>query len=195
MQFCETKPRYVIIIGPTLSGAQSKTVVRQNATAKMIIYMKEHARLRSPVLISLVCAIIGLCSLASQRVPFPDRKDIIGTWFGFDENRLLFCRIELDPDGEGYCSTAYVDNQARLYSVRKWSLDGFQINIELQPVDKEAEPIYLKGLAGRPELMLEVGGVGAKWKRKLSLFNDQDVTSKNMLTEARIEKYKRARPH
>ena len=108
-----------------------------------------------------------------------------------DDDRLIFCRLELDSSGNGFCSTVFVQNPAQLYLVKKWTLEEFAINIELQRVDKETEPIYLKGLAGRSQLLLDMGGLGAKWKRHLRLFNEQEMTAKNTLAKGRIERYKK----
>jgi len=139
----------------------------------------------------VLCAIAGLSVIAEKKALAPDPKDIARAWFGIDQDRLTFCRLELNQDGKGLFSTTFVENPARLYVVEKWSLDGFNLTIDLKPVDEKAEPIYLKGLAGLPELVLEMGGTGDKtWKRQLRLFNEQDFLSKNERVKARIEKYK-----
>ena len=63
--------------------------------------------------------------------------------------------------------------------MEKWSLDGFNLTIDLEPVDEKTEPIYLKGSRGLPELVLEMGGTGDKtWKRQLWLFNELDFLKK-----------------
>jgi hypothetical protein len=139
----------------------------------------------------LVCAIAALSIRADKPVPPPDPKAIAGTWFGFDEGKVRFCRIELYPDGQGLYAYVFVDTPARLYKIKKWSLDDFNISVDLEPVEKDTERIYMKGTALLDELKMEIGGIGNKtWKRQVRLFKEQEFLSKNGRAKERIEKYK-----
>jgi hypothetical protein len=169
-----------------MSGPQNEMTVENTPTKGTVMKTK-----RQFCLYGLLFAIAALSIRADKPVPPPDPKSLVGAWFGLDQNRLIFCRLELNPDGKGFCSTTYVNNPARLYVVEKWSLDGFNLNTDLTPADKDAEPIQLKGGGGPPELVLEIGGIGEKtWKRQLRLFKEQDFLAKNERVKKRIEKYK-----
>ena len=134
--------------------------------------------------------LLGLAAYGTKYATPPDRSQLVGSWFGFDENRLYFCRLELGADGKGVFSKVYVNDPARLYSVEKWSLTEFALALELKPVDKELEEIYLKGFADSTELSLEMGGVSNKWKRQITLFNEQEFLTKNKKNVERIAKFK-----
>lgn len=154
-------------------------------------FMKKPKNIRILVLGLLFCMIVWQTASASKKVPPPEQKDIIGVWIGFDNDRLQFCRLELNSAGKGFCSTAFVENPARLYAITNWFIFDFNISIDLIPIDDEAEPIYMKGLAGQDLLVLEIGGKGQKWKRELRLFNEKQFLSKNQRAKERIEKYKK----
>ena len=139
----------------------------------------------------LLGAVVALFVRAEKSPLPPDPKILVGAWFGLDRDRLIFCRLELNSDGKGFCSTVYVNDPAELYVIKNWSLDRFNLNMDLVPVDEKAEPIRLKGGGGPPELVLEIGGMGEKtWKRELRLFKEQEFLSKNERAKERIAKYK-----
>jgi hypothetical protein len=136
----------------------------------------------------LLCIVVSV--LADQKVQPPDPRSIVGAWFGYDENRLNFCRLEFNADSKGFFAITFVDDPAELYRVEKWSLRDFDIKLDPTPVDQKAEPIYLKGTATLNQLTLELGGKRIQWHRKLILFNTRMFLSKNRRVEDRIEKYK-----
>ena len=153
--------------------------------------MKTRSQIHPAKCILLCCLITFTSVIADKKVLPPDQSSLCGAWFGFDDDRLRFCRLELNRDGTGFFSTTLVDNPALLYFLRKWSLDGFDLKLEIRPLDANAEPIYLKGVAGEPELVLEMGGLEEKWKRGLRLFNERRFLAKSEQLKVRIESHKR----
>src|SRR5215472_280739 len=79
-------------------------------------------------IVVLACLLVGLSTFANKPVPPPNPKDLAGGWFGLDEDRLTFCRLELGADGKGLCATTYVNHPALLYHVDAWSLQGFSFD-------------------------------------------------------------------
>ena len=112
-------------------------------------------------------------SPASKSVQPPDPDKLVGAWIGFDQNHTYFCRLEPTANRKGFFSTVLVTEPADLYVIENFSLDGFTIAFDLKP-DKQAENIYVKGLADTQRMFLEMGGIGKKWKREFTLFNDQE---------------------
>ena len=135
----------------------------------------------------LVC--VGFL-FADSRVQPPAKSSVIGAWVGFDQDRLFFCRLELSAKDTGLFATTFVNNPARLYAVSAWKLDGFKLEISLDPIDKEAEPIFLKGDVEHPQLTLEFGGKNGEWKRKLVLFDEREFRTRNERLMRRIEVHK-----
>lgn len=143
---------------------------------------------------ALVCFTIVACStIASKVASPPEPHDLVGSWIGFEHDRLYFCRLELEASGKGYFAKMYTDNPALLYIVKSWSLSDRDLAIELLPVDEAAEPIYLKGAASRSEMLLEIGEPSTGWKRELRLFNEKQFMEKRDRTKQRIDKHRLTR--
>lgn len=141
--------------------------------------------------IGVASIVVFLAYAAAQsRVRPPNPTSVIGNWIGYDQDRLVFARLELKPDGKGWFCTTFVTNEARLYEVRKWIVRDFDLQIELVPRDKEAEPVYLKGVVEHPQLSLEIGGVDVKWRRSLTLFSEEDFLVKNQRVKERVAREK-----
>jgi len=54
------------------------------------------------LLLPALCVGTILTVLAEKRVAPPEPGDIVGTWMGFDQDLLTFCRLELHSDGKGF---------------------------------------------------------------------------------------------
>jgi hypothetical protein len=143
----------------------------------------------------LLCILAAASSLADKPVKPPAVEEIIGAWFGLDQDRLRFCRLELNAGYTGLCSVTFVDDPPVLYKVSRWSLDGFNLAADLAPLDKEATALYLKGTATRHELILEVGEVSRSWKRELTLFNEKEFLAKNSQARDRVREYREKHEH
>jgi hypothetical protein len=152
-----------------------------------IMKAKNCKRLRRAVV--FLCCTMCLFVMASQPVRPPALDDLVGAWFGLDENRLIFCRLELNSNGKGLCSTIDVEDAPNLYVIKRWTLDGANLTFDLDAVDKDAEPIRIAGLANRKELELKISGVNLNWSRKITLFSEKRWLSKNEQARKRMEKY------
>jgi hypothetical protein len=146
-------------------------------------------RLRATLVLLALLLAPARSSHPENEVPHPEPGEIAGVWVGFDQDFLHFYRVELDKQGKGVCVSSFVDKPPLLYDVRKWTLDGFNISFDLEPIDNEAEPIALKGQAGRNVMLLEVGSEVTKWKRKLSLVREEDFITKNQKAKERVRAF------
>lgn len=104
----------------------------------------------------------------------PERKSFIGVWHGFDQDHLMFGRLELKEDGTGWFALSQLPKSAPdAYQVKQWSLEGSKLGITLKPVGPDAETITLtNALNGISSLGLEVHGQNG-WNSKMSLFNEK----------------------
>ena len=134
-----------------------------------------------------VALIAVLTSCVSKRPSYPTVDNIAHTWIGFNEDDLYYYRLTLNTNGTGICANTFVNDPARLYSVTHWTLNGYNIDISLKPIDANAEPIWMKGKTAGGRLNLEIGGKTLKWKRKLKMYIESDVHDKYEKVKARME--------
>jgi hypothetical protein len=96
----------------------------------------------------------------------------LGFGKGCSEGLQEFARLELKEDGTGLLAMSFLPNSpAQAYRVKSWSQRGFQIDVVLEPVDAEAEPIHLTNVGGGGE-SLELEVHGRTWELKMTLFNE-----------------------
>ena len=142
----------------------------------------------------LVCLLVLVnppeVSRADKTVPPPSREQMAGAWIGFDEDRLNFYRLEFDLGKTGFCSIVFVNEGPDLYRIARWELESRNLILDLVPIDKEAEPISVKGFAESDQLTLEVSSLKNNWKRKLILFNETQINAKNDRNKSRIRKHR-----
>jgi hypothetical protein len=99
--------------------------------------------------------------------------------------------LELDADGTGYLAISYLPQEpARLYRVKTWTLQNFDIAVDVRPIDASAEPVTLSG-SYRGLFALEMELRGASWTRRLTLFNSKTYNSRVSGVAARIHAAKR----
>ena len=137
--------------------------------------------------------LLAVHAAAEKPVPPPDPKVIVGSWFGYDEDLIRFCRLELDRDGKGYCTILFRDSPL-LYRINNWSIEGFNVRAELMPLDKEAARLVLRGSAKHHAMTVEFAETDSQWKREFRLFKEEEFLTKNRKAERHIENYKRSQP-
>jgi len=108
---------------------------------------------------------------ATSYVRKPTMEDLGRVWIGTVPKGILeFFRLELNKEGAGLLTVQYLPQEpAVAYRVSRTSLSGYDVSFALEPLEKGAEPIYLRGQATPGDLDLEVGGVTGKWKRPVFL--------------------------
>jgi len=129
----------------------------------------------------------------SFRTP-PNTEDLIGIWIGLTGDRTSFYRLDLRSDGTGLCT--YELNGARtiLYEITQWSLDGFSIDLELEPIDPDARAIYIRGSTTfnwlDVELDVEVGGIDDRSVQSMRLGREIQMLKKIESARSRMERFK-----
>ena len=119
-------------------------------------------------------------SVAAKPVRQPTMADLAQVWIGSEPKGILeFFRLELDKEGVGLLTVQYLpQNPAVAYRVRKTSLSQYRVTFVLTPIDRGAEPIYLRGDAYPGTLYLEVGDPKGNWKRDIFLQTEQSVLAR-----------------
>ncbi|HWY68899.1 MAG TPA: hypothetical protein VNX88_09555 [Terriglobales bacterium] len=157
--------------------------------------------------VTLVCSILMTFSLvllsqpctaqASKKASPATAKELVGIWVGFDDDDLTFTGLDLRADSTGYCArtspvdTILHDYGVQVYRIKKWSISGWDLTIDVAPVTANAESVYLKGRArGIASLKLEIGGVKDKWKMGMLLSPESRVEASNQETKHAIDEAK-----
>ena len=137
--------------------------------------------------------IVLLCGFLYARsiIPPTTPEKLIGSWIGYREGDLSFCKLTLEKGKIGYCATAFVRDKAKLYKIKKWSLSRYDLNIELIPIDKGTESIYMKGTTTGWHLNLTVGGTNGNWSRKLKLYRESTFNGHLKKVSDRIARAKK----
>jgi hypothetical protein len=140
----------------------------------------------------VACACIGLSTvaLARKRPPPAKPEDIVGVWVGWADE-LHYYRLELASGGTGLCGFIEIPRQeARLYQVSRWVLDGYDIDITLKPIDQEAWPTTMRGTAISSTLQLQVGdGRKNGWRAKPILKREGFIESVMESAKKRMNAY------
>jgi hypothetical protein len=77
---------------------------------------------------------------ADKRATPPTAKELVGVWVGFDNDELTFTRLDLRADSAGFCArlspadTILHHQGVHLYRVTEWSVNGWNIKIQMSPV-------------------------------------------------------------
>jgi hypothetical protein len=123
----------------------------------------------------------------------PDRKEFVGVWHGYGESHLEFARLELKENGEGLLAVSQLPNTpVDNYRVVEWKQRGFRLDIKLEPIGSDAEPIELKNIShGIESLEFEVHGKG--WSRKLTLLKQDEFERRAEDVRRSLEKLRTAK--
>jgi hypothetical protein len=136
--------------------------------------------------IVLVVVVLSGTVHARSVAPPPQAKALAGTWIGLTGDDLTFFRLRLDEGGGGLCASTFVREAAVLYRVTRWSIQEYDIEIGLEPVDEKAESIFLRGTADGWQLYLTVGGTSGAWSRELKMRREEDMLARLERTRERM---------
>jgi len=117
----------------------------------------------------------------------PKRKEFIGPWLGYDQDHLMFGRLELHNDGTGLFALSELPNsEPETYRVRSWSQRGFNLETLIDPSEPNAEVITFENATlGIAAFDLEVHGSG--WSRKITLFREPEFQRRADEVRSRLD--------
>jgi hypothetical protein len=141
---------------------------------------------------ALLLILLTLTSaLADRQLVPPDMNSLQGAWIGFDDNFLTFYRVELNKNGGGVCANTFVDQPPILYVIKRWSINDYQVTINLVPLERGDEYISMKGRADQAAVLrLEVSATFGGWKRRLELARETELVGKNTAARKAIEEFR-----
>jgi hypothetical protein len=155
--------------------------------------------------LSLLCAALTIVALIGpqtgndmaqeKRAAPPAAKDLVGIWIGFDNDQLTFTRLDLRADSTGFCArvspadTILHDQGVHLYRITKWSVNGWDIEVQMSPVSNATAVGYVSGRIGLASLRLTMGGPeNGGWKEEPFLHPESRIMISNQETRDRIER-------
>jgi hypothetical protein len=153
----------------------------------------------------LLCAVLTFVALIGphtrtgmaqdKRATPPTAKELVGVWIGFDDDQLTFTRLDLRADSTGFCArvspadTILHDQGVHVYRITKWSVNGWDIEVQMSPVSNATAIGYVKGRIGLASLRLTMGGPeNGGWKEEPFLHPESRMLISNQETRDRIEK-------
>ena len=163
-------------VQPTEYAATFAASSAPHRTVESVLY----AQLWSPVTrarLLLAALAFGLAlPIAAKPVRQPTMADLAQVWVGGRPTGAEFFRLELDAQGLGLLTVQYLPGRpAVAYRVLKTSLSKYKVEFVVDPIDDEAEPIFLRGEAYPGTLYLNVGGRKGSWKRDIILRTEKSV--------------------
>ena len=110
-------------------------------------------------------------TLANKKPRQPTRSDLATVWVGGEPEELLeYFRLELDANGTGILTVQYLPGKAAVaYRVLATSLSGYSVGLDVQPVDRGAQSLQVRGEAIPGLLRLQVTGRAPDWTRHIQL--------------------------
>ncbi len=146
--------------------------------------------------VALLTAIVllsgALTAHAKKAIP-PKPEDLIGVWIGFDDDELVFLRLDLRSDFTGYLAsvspsdTILHDYGVYAYRVTKWTVDDWNFNISLAAATANAYSIQVRGRYNGFSLRLELSGTDGLWKRNVILYREVREEAANKETRVKIQ--------
>jgi hypothetical protein len=107
---------------------------------------------------------------APKPVRAGDVDYLANVWVGGHPAINEFFRLEVGPDGTGRLMIQYRRSQpARAYRITATQLEERQVEFTVEPTEKLAKPIYLKGTAIPDRLSLEFGSPTGEWRQRVEL--------------------------
>jgi len=121
-------------------------------------------------------ALVGALPVAAKPIRQPTMEDLAQVWIGGRPQGSEFFRLELDKEGVGLLTVQYIrGHPAVAYRVIKTSLSKYKVEFVVDPIDRDAEPVFLRGEAYPGSLYLNVGAPKGTWKRDIFLQTEKSV--------------------
>jgi hypothetical protein len=157
------------------------------------------ARIAGAVLTAIVLVSVVSTAYAKKAIP-PTLEDLIGVWIGFDDDELVFSRLDLRSDFTGYLArvspsdTILHDYGVSAYRVTKWTVDDWNFGISLTATTSKAESIQMRGRYNGFSLRLKISGTNGLWERNVILNREVRETAANRETGEKIQELEKRKP-
>jgi len=191
-------------LGATQEAVRKQTVRPQASVISNTIEwlaLRGYMRARLPLLFSVwVFAILMGAQAArgtaqDKRATPPSAKDLVGIWVGFDSDELTFTRLDLRADSTGFCArvsppdTILHDQGVQVYRVTEWSVNGWNIEIQMSPLSNATRVGYVKGRIDLASIKLTIGGrENGGWKEEPFLHPESRIMTSDQETREGVEK-------
>ena len=133
---------------------------------------------------------------ATKKAAPPTAKELVGVWVGFDNDRLTFTRLDLRSASTGFCArvsptdTMLHPQGVHVYRILKWTVNGWNIEIQMSPLSNATNVGYVKGRIGLASLRLTIGGPeSGGWKEEPFLYPEGRLLTSNQETKDKIERF------
>lgn len=133
-------------------------------------------------------------ALANKKPRQPTRSDLAAVWVGGEpEEPLEYFRLELDANGTGILTVQYLPGETAVaYRVLTTTLSGYAVGLDVQPVDRGAQPLKVRGEAIPGLLRLQVTGRAPDWTRDIRLQRYDQLLERIRAVTEKAEAYTRA---
>jgi hypothetical protein len=157
--------------------------------------MRKAAFLLLIVVVALMSPQTGGGAVENKKPTPPTAKDLVGVWIGFDNDQLTFTRLDLRGDSTGFCArvspadTILHDQGVHVYRITKWTVNGWDMEVQMSPVSNATAVGYVKGRVGLASLRLTIGGPeNGGWKEEPFLQPESRIIISNQEGREGIEK-------
>lgn len=142
----------------------------------------------------LSVSLVAVDALASKKLRQPTRNDLATVWVGGEPgDPLEYFRLELDANGAGILTVQYLPGKpAVAYRVLATSLSGYDVTLDIKPVDDAAQPLQVRGEAIPGLLRLQVAGRAPDWTRQIQLQRYDQLLERIRAVTERAEAHTRA---
>lgn len=83
--------------------------------------------------------------------------DIKGSWEGIFPLFISYCRLEIDPEGNGYFIVVYKEDDVEVLKIKSISIDGKEIEIRFDEIESTIDEfLIMKGVVWFDRIYLEV---------------------------------------
>jgi hypothetical protein len=140
------------------------------------------------------CSIIILfslaCALADREPAPPTKKELLGSWVGFDVDYKLFYRLTLTSNS-GLIIIRYVDDDiSEIFRITQWGIKAKGVSFDVFPEGKVSEQMKFESSHITSfKMAFTVSGTSNDWTHRAILYREA-VLTENLQKSARTEKGK-----
>src|SRR2546423_1328158 len=125
-------------------------------------------------LFAVLLCLVETVAMADLKPRKLEKKEVVGTWVGYESGGAYFYRLDLRNRGTGSCVVLNFDSSHDNYMIEDWDLDNAQLFIKLSPSHPDSEPIaFAVNYTDNLRIELTIKGLREKWERKAILYHEK----------------------